>query len=707
MSSPDPANAVKEHLLQDDTSSDQKRQPTAGDHEVQQYGDPATLKPPKLERYWLRTLVLILVPSAVTAWYGVIWVALVLGIENDDAVNYRTFSGSLTFYSWFIIGVFGLSWSNYGLAGVEVAMLQTRFWRAKNLVAFLMHSNNTWSSPSGWLKAMYHRQFPRLWTLLAVLSILPFIAFPLSGLVFEISDGYIATSDQPVVAGRNQTTFNKVYPGDLGGPGVNAQYAWRIGATPTIPGFGVVYTPPGYDRSQHSCLQKVPNTLPLTEAIPDMFLAPQADVPVSGKAWGLRVKYDCSNVRSASEFTILSQRSESAVTIYDNTTDVLLSARLTTPSGDFINVFNTGATPRIGTNVWAHSEIGSNDVPTGKPKQYDGSHPDFVPDDASKSSVFEYALWQIQLEGYYEADYPGEISFNRTLDPVIEGMGSPFSMSDGNVVFNDTFFQIRGGSETIIGTDRSGDDVEVEGDLTDLDEIFHVKELLRYRIRLVEDKVPILAVASPIGVRCVVSSGLGTASLDGVTSTFSDFERVDPEINSTIGEGPLIFGHTAFNSLNTAYENFYDVAHLPPKVSMGSTYSWQGYVHSQALLEGVMLAYGMDALQLMYNINPGTENSFVNTDLTSSREGKVLTIASLIPGVGTGYFVLALFCLWAGISVALGIIYGFRKRPSDKLGAYETLGRGVDLSGALQQNHEFKSGQTFYANKTFKRLPGT
>ncbi|MBE3042600.1 hypothetical protein IMZ48_08495 [Candidatus Bathyarchaeota archaeon] len=145
MSSPDETNAtiaVQEHLLQDSESSDQKPRLAAGDDEIQRDG---AIQPQKLQRYWARTIVLILVPAIITAWYGTIWVALVLGIENDEVVKYRTFSGSLIYYSWFIIGVFGLSWSKYGLAGVEVAMLQTPFWRAPNMVAFLMHSNNTWT----------------------------------------------------------------------------------------------------------------------------------------------------------------------------------------------------------------------------------------------------------------------------------------------------------------------------------------------------------------------------------------------------------------------------------------------------------------------------------------------------------------------------------------------------------------------------------
>lgn len=56
-------------------------------------------------RFWIRPLVLILIPIIITVYYGVIWVALVQNVKNDEAAKYRHYSGSLIFYSWFIIGV--------------------------------------------------------------------------------------------------------------------------------------------------------------------------------------------------------------------------------------------------------------------------------------------------------------------------------------------------------------------------------------------------------------------------------------------------------------------------------------------------------------------------------------------------------------------------------------------------------------------------
>ena len=531
----DPNNAVQEHLLQDSSESSDRKPQLAGDsHEVMRDGQSGPDGPPQLQRYYLRTLVLIFVPAIVTAWYGVIWIALVLGIENDDAVKYRTFSGSLIFYSWFIIGVFGLAWSKYGLAGVEVAMLQSSLWRAPDLVAFLQHSNSTWSSPSGWIKAIYHREFHRLWCLLTLASVLPFIAFPLSGLVFEISDGYISNGKNPLVLGLNATTLNQIYTTVSGSA---AEMAWRSGAEPIVPGFGVVYTSEDIDRTEHSTLERVPNSLPLTKPIPDMFLAPQADVPVSGEAWGLRAKYDCSVVRKASEFTILTQKSESTIVSVENNTAKSPHdfARLRTPSGDSIHLFPLGFGLTNDAGVWGYKEIGASG--DGSVLKYNGSGLE------SKPRVFEFAFWQIRYKSYYDDQVggPEKLPFNKTLDPVIEGMGRPYLLSGGNLTSNNTFFKV-----------KTSDDFP---EISDLRDLFP-------GTRPDNGRTEALDVAAPIGIRCVVSSGLGTASLDGTRSTFSNFKKVDPELVIN-GMGQSALGYVAFQDfLVSDLDDLYEASHL-------------------------------------------------------------------------------------------------------------------------------------------------
>ncbi|UPK95304.1 hypothetical protein LCI18_006239 [Fusarium solani-melongenae] len=178
---------------------------------------------------------------------------------GDSAVNFGRHGGRWVFYSWFFIGVIGLDLSRYGLLGAEAAMLERTPWEVPNLVALLQHSNNTWSSPSGWGR---RRDTHRLWIILA-LSITFFVALPISGLAIEQADGYTYTSGRPTVVGRKWEDFNArdsthYYP--------NAKNAWQVGSPPTLPGFGVLYTPKGLDQEEYDGLEKVPNTLPLNES---------------------------------------------------------------------------------------------------------------------------------------------------------------------------------------------------------------------------------------------------------------------------------------------------------------------------------------------------------------------------------------------------------------------------------------------------------
>lgn len=703
-------NAVNDQLLDDRNSSNGKLQTPITieeEQDVQQNGHAESSDEPKFQRYWTRTLVLILVPAIVAAWYGVIWIHFVQNVKSDDAVNFRTSSGSLIYYSWFIIGVFGLSWSQYGLAGVEVAMLQSRFWKAPNLVAFLMHSNGTWSGMSGWLRAIYHREFHLLWCLLTFASILPFIAFPLSGLVFELGDGYISTSEQPFVVGRNASTFNlRTYQSDTD----IARNAWQMGLSPTIPGFGVVYTAPGIDRTEHSCLERVPNVLPLAESIPDMFLAPQSNAPLSGTAWGLRMKYECSIVSKASEFTILSQMHESTldeVWLVKDTKE-LLQVSLKTPSGTTINIFSPSAAYGD-ANTWSLSEI-AIDSPGFK------HYEDRTVND-TQPVVFEYALWQIHARGIYEDDFKITIPFNSTLGTTIEGMGSPFFMAENKTLaINDTFFKIRGGESYIIRNTSSNNGITKNDSVTDL------LEFLKPGIHYPGALTP-LGVGNPIGVRCVLSSDVGMATLDGVTSTFSNFSQQAPRKEEGSESVIKNFGSLAAEILNgrsygemythpglkrSGFYDLYSSSHLPGTELSGSLYRYVAYVNSQALLQAFMRALGIDAMYLMYDVVSTLDQSWASTQLKSSRVGKILTVASLIEGRQVGDMVLALFCIWAALSVVLGLVYGFRKRSGDKLDGYAMLKRGAEVGEDARNEYGFlSSSRSFYENEKVKALPGS
>ncbi|KFY23940.1 hypothetical protein V493_05545 [Pseudogymnoascus sp. VKM F-4281 (FW-2241)] len=133
---------------------------------------------------------------------------------------------------------------------------------------------------------------------------------------------------------------------------------------------------------------------------------------------------------------------------------------------------------------------------------------------------------------------------------------------------------------------------------------------------------------------------------------------------------------------------------------------YESFVDTDSLLHSINLAYALDASNLMFDITSSFKKEWIETGLTSSREGKILSVASLIPGSEVGYFVLALFCLWAALSAGLGLWYGFRRRPADRLDGYTMLRKGAEIASELKKNKEFMSGQAYHNSGTLAALPG-
>lgn len=68
-----------------------------------------------------------------------------------------------------------------------------------------------------------------------------------------------------------------------------------------------------------------------------------------------------------------------------------------------------------------------------------------------------------------------------------------------------------------------------------------------------------------------------------------------------------------------------------------------------------------------------------------------------------GYFVLALFCVWAALSAGLALWYGSQKRPADRLDGYTMLRKGAGMADELKGNEEFMSGKPFQHRGTLRR----
>ncbi|KAK2808654.1 hypothetical protein FQN50_004518 [Emmonsiellopsis sp. PD_5] len=639
-----------------------------------QNGQP-TLQVPKnahkLRRFAIRSLLLVVIPPLVTIYYFFIWKVLVAEDPERLPVGHR--NAIWIYYSWFIVGVFGLNISRYGLAGAEAAMLQHQFWHAKNAMVLTMHSGHSWSGLGGWarcLKRLFaHKHIVgRLWYLLATLSLLATVALPLSGLSFELFNGYVKSSEIPNVIGYNASDFNRRPPYRLGR---RLGDVWQVGSPTVIPAAGVAFTPPYLDRSQYSYLGELPNSLPDdSESAPDLFLVPQARYPSGGEAWGLRIGYNCSLVDSVSNFTILSQRDEFTFTYYgmaeydSHGTSYRDFYRPSTSDRDMITAFNA-----TGSNLVGFGAVGSN---TADNNQYDGHEGfEYTASGGGNASILEYALWQIR-------DSFGDADFNSTVSPSISGMGYPiYKTESGSFAHNSSFW---GGAAGLFNTTL--------------------------------DLYDVLEVAPPIGVRCVRVSMLGTAKLDVNTFSYHSFvPGPAPRSDTTAINSTVVFGTSvsrmlpATRSLSRIFESAKDPQPLgesnPQWLGGSPRQYYPNFLQPDTLLRSIMRAHAFDAMALMYDNVNTLANAYPQPNMTTVRPGKIIglgVVPPLVPGV--------LFCIWAFGCCVLGVLYGFSPRWAETLDAFSFLRFGADYADDICDQQEFGSTVEFDKSDGLCRIPG-
>ncbi|KAM7203356.1 hypothetical protein V8F33_002347 [Rhypophila sp. PSN 637] len=649
-------------------------------------------------RFYFSTIFLIFVPATITAYFWLTWMYLVYH-DRENPAKFNRWDGSLVFYSWFLIGVFGLDWSRYGLVRAEAAMLQSAYWKASNTADLLLHGDKSWSSPGGWLR--YCKMFflrrkrggenvsrsgahDRLWLLLAFLSILAFVALPLSGLSLETSDGWLYCRDAPKMIGRLWKDFNKRQPGNSYGYYDAATSGWAIGARPDLPGLGILYTPEYVDRSDfQSSFGSVPNKFPLTgEGFPEMFVAHQAETPVWGKVFGMRVGYNCSAVKDVSELSILSKKAS----MFPSSSCDIAPCLSTAP--DEAIYYHA---PKIATNIWGYGELGvrrARQYPV-KTGLYSGNEPtSFAPEDLAKpdgADIIEYILWQVKLNDMYPDEIPlAGVSFNATIGTEgIRGLGHPvIENANGTFSLNETFFQLRTSS-----TNRT---------LTN-----YVEKDSLYNDASLPPVHTARSVTPPIGFRCRSISVLGEATVDPRKSTFSSFEQSPPPPTNSEGNTPR-FGHIAWNVLlKGGYLGLFTSTNSPPRIAISNSYFYRNFVTPDMMQRSILQAYAMDALELMYDSNYGFQQAWENPNVTSARKGKVLTVGPVPPA-----FPAALFMAWAIGCVVLGLYYGFRKRSTDAMDGYSFVRIGVEVADQVRDNKDFWAADRYGDSKTLRNLPG-
>ncbi|XP_014552916.1 hypothetical protein COCVIDRAFT_109036 [Bipolaris victoriae FI3] len=575
-----------------------------------------------MRRFYFRTIAGVLGPPMILCYLVVIWQKYLVPIDPDSPVSFGPAGAKWIFYSWFVAGIIGLNLSLYGLAGAEAGMLMDPFWRVNNAMVLMLHADNTWSGPGGWGKAIKwvvrmrgtgHKQTRhpgRLWFILALPSMVVFVAWPLSGLCLEMTSGFVRGSpgSAPSVSGFVYSDFN----GSPGGrsPSKEPQPDARV------PGFGAVYTPQGFDRSKKNFLQQVPVVLPMDEGVEEIFLTAQGKTPIDGKAWGLLLHYECSIVDKLSDMRLLNQR-------------------------------------RSSMDVW-----GSKDV-RKEPQGKNNGLWDFKPE-----------KWSLNIDAVIETAY------ETLLMPNTLPRENPCTYEDvlnensptGYCYYN---------TDSIAAQDNSKMDQK------------RIFEVLLWQ--------GLIGPLSAIGVSCTSKSSVGTADINGVHSTFSNFSRTDTPIPTRRGECARSLGAETLACTLKLQENgwlrwFFDSVGAPLPIDSVQTNNpgfielgfrenvQLAYLQASQLRQSLLKAFSSYAITLMYNdgrdfIAPdGSRLVKTNPNMTAFTAGTVIT-GNVMPAI----IPIALFGFWAVTSSALCLVYGFRRRWSAMLDGHTVFRLGVEL----------------------------
>src|SRR4051812_43050934 len=71
-----------------------------------------------LQRYYMRGILAILCPIVITVYWYIVWFVYLIPQNPGSPILFGHRGAIYVFYSWFLIGIFGLGIAQYGLVGI-------------------------------------------------------------------------------------------------------------------------------------------------------------------------------------------------------------------------------------------------------------------------------------------------------------------------------------------------------------------------------------------------------------------------------------------------------------------------------------------------------------------------------------------------------------------------------------------------------------
>lgn len=267
----------------------------------------------RLKRYLWRSFLTITGPLVVLAFYTFICFRFLQFPLSNNIFRPTTVGATWVYYGWFLTSVFTLEWARTGLANIEASSLMIPRMAPLTARELMWHADNNWANPLWWLRALRssfwvllihirHRSHASismpgvLWVFLSLAHILIFVAIPLSGLSFEVGDGFAYSIEPARVYGPNASTFN-------GRRFINFSRMIRrnleTGRQTSPSSGGLFYAPHGTEKVSMTYFddQAVEAARNADGANIQVFAGPEVREPVWGTPWGISANISCIPTR--------------------------------------------------------------------------------------------------------------------------------------------------------------------------------------------------------------------------------------------------------------------------------------------------------------------------------------------------------------------------------------------------------------------------
>jgi hypothetical protein len=275
--------------------------------------------PPPGWKFSIRAIFTILGSFVYTGLYAAIVFVYLQRRGTNGIVKHYVVDARIVTYLWFVASVFVLDWARIGLTGFEAAGLTSRLFAPRTALNFMWHADKSWSMLTGWLNvarsatilfARKHndstgakqRHHPGLlWWVLALINLPLWIAVPLSGPSFNLGRTLSLSGEEVLIDGVNSTTFDMRSSTLLW---QSATSRWPLGM-PTVPKQpNIYYAPHGTKNVSETFYNDTVETYQDEERI-TVFVGPDVNQRVDGKAWGLEVSVSCKIVNPYKDLALV------------------------------------------------------------------------------------------------------------------------------------------------------------------------------------------------------------------------------------------------------------------------------------------------------------------------------------------------------------------------------------------------------------------